>query len=240
MKTFLRVALWIVAIAVVIGAFVFFRSETSLVALAAAPILSPRVQRSQLWRNGIELQDQSLYSYVALPTPLTAAGGVLFFGDTESTVGRQRTNMTRANEVPGKTNFEIFGIGIKFLPPLTVLWADVLLAMRGAYLTLTVNNSERRVYHLSEFFPASVIAPSFSAAAGDNPVLIQQGTTYLHALDPTIVLQGGVSVVVRIFFTVDSAPLNTTIAGVIFNGLIDRGNVQLDQTPMLNAATAAS
>lgn len=201
-------------------------------------ITSQRVQRSQLWRPGVELQDNSLYSLVTLPTPITAANGVLFFGDTEATVGRQRTNMTRSNEVPGKTNFEAFGIGIKFHAPLTVVYQDVLTAIRDAWLELRVNNSERRVYHLSEFFPHLTVNPSFSAAAGDNPVLTHQGTYFEVPIDPTIVFQGGVSLIVRVFFATAMATLSATVMGVYFNGLIDRGDVKLDQTPLAQSAAA--
>lgn len=193
--------------------------------------MSGRTARSQLWRKGVEVQDYTLYSLVTLPAAINAANGILFFGDTESTVGRQRTNMTRSNEVPGKTNFEVFGIGIKFLAPLTVVYSSFNDAIRDAFVQLLVNNAERRVYHLSEFIPSAVIAPSFSAAAGDNPVLTHQGVSFLLPVDPTILLQGGVSVVLRIFFITNVAALGSTVVGVYFNGLLDRGDIVLDQTP---------
>lgn len=201
-------------------------------------IQSARTMRSQLWQTGKELQDYSLYSFVTLPATITTANGILFFGDTESTVGRQRTNMTRANEVPGKTQFEVFGIGLKFAPPLTVLFTAINDAIRDAFVVVLVNQAERRVYHMHEFFPFTAVAPSFSAAAGDNPVLTHQGASYLLPVDPTIVIQGGVQVMVRVFFTTQVASIGSTVMGVVMNGLIDRGDIQLDATPTVAVTTA--
>jgi hypothetical protein len=191
---------------------------------------SARTQRSQLWREGVELQDYTLYSLITLPAAINPANGNLFFGDTESAVGRQRTNLTRPNEVPGKTNFEIFGVRIKFLAPITVVMSSYLTAIRDAYCVLSVNNAERRVYHLSEFLPATIHAPSFSAAAGDHPIVTHLGQTFDYPMDPTVVLQGGVAFTFRIFFVTDVAALGSTVLGVYFNGFLDRGNIKLDQT----------
>lgn len=200
-------------------------------------IQSARTNRSQLWQTAKEMQDYSLYSFVTLPAAINASNGILFFGDTESTVGRQRTNMTRANEVPGKTNFEIFGIGLKFAPPLTVLWTTINDAIRDAFVVVLVNQAERRVYHAHEFFPATAITPSFSAAAGDNPVVTHQGGSYLLPVDPSIVVQGGVQFIVRVFFATNVAALGSTVMGVVCNGLIDRGDIQLDATPIVAVTT---
>lgn len=193
-------------------------------------IQSGRTLRSQIWDQGKEIQDWDLYSLITLPAAINAAAGNLFFGDTEGTVGRQRTNMTRPGEVPGGTQFEVFGIGIKFLPPLTVLWTSINDALRDAWLVVKVNNSERWVKHLSAFFPATAITPSFSAAAGDNPVITDMGTYYQRPVDPTIVLQGGIAFEVRVFFNTNVAPLGSTVMGVVLNGLLDRGQIQLDPT----------
>lgn len=214
------------------GDFVLASCAVAGTSLAMVTIVSPRTQRSQLWQTGHELQDYGLYSLITLPAAINPANGNLFFGDTETTVGRQRTNLTRPGEVPGKTNFEIFGIGIKFLAPLTVLYTSFQDAIRDAWIQFQVNNAERWVRHLSEFIPATVTAPSFSAAAGDNPVITHQGLNFTMPVDPTIVLQGGVNFTVRIFFFTNVAALGNTVVGVYFTGLLDRGAIQLDQQPL--------
>jgi len=198
------------------------------------PVNSPRLMRSQMQpqiAGGAEIQDARLYSYITLPAAINPANGNLFFADIEGTVGRQRTNMTRSGEVPGQTNFEIFGIGIKFLAPLTVLYTSYRTAILDAWAQLKVNQSERWVSHLGGLVEsASVIAPSFSAAAGDNPVMTQQSLSFVVPVDPTILIQGGVQFEFRIYFATNVAALGSTVMGVEFLGLLDRGDIQLDQT----------
>lgn len=186
----------------------------------------------------LELQDQPLYSLVTLPTPLTAAGGVSFFGDTVATVTLDRTNLDRPNQVPIGSTFECHGVGIRFLAPLTVVYSSFNTAMRDAYLQLTVNNSQRLTKHLSEFVSSSVLAPSFSAAAGDNPVLTQQGLDYYVNLALPISINSLTSFNIKVFFLTDVAALNATVMGVYMAGLLNRGNIKLDSSPAVPSAYA--
>lgn len=205
-------------------------------------IMSPRLQRSQLLQNAggdFELQDSEQYSLVTLPAAINPSGGVLFFGDTESAVGRARTNMTRAGEIPEKNAFEIFGVGLKFLPPFTVLWTSVLDAMRDAYITLVVNQSERGSWHMSRWFPSVALTPSEAAAANDVPVNTAVGRDFYKPMDPSIVLWGGVNFQLRVFFTTNVPALANTVLGVYFNGLMARGGVKLD-VPQSSTATGGS
>jgi len=194
------------------------------------------LQISQMYRAAVaqrlEVQDQSLYSLVTLPAAINPAGGIAFFGDTEAAVGRQRTNLTRSNEVPGRTNYEVHGIGIKFTAAPTVLFSSINDAVRDAYLEFQTNNALRRVFHLSEFFPAAEVSHSFSAAAGDNPFVSHVGTYFVRNIALPVLLLGGVNFSVRIYFTTNVAALGNTVMGVYFEGIIDRGNIKLDQTPV--------
>jgi hypothetical protein len=181
--------------------------------------------------KGLEVQHQKLYDLVTLPAAINAAGGIQFFGDTESAVGRQRTNLTRNNEVPGRTNYEIHGLGVKFTAAPTVVFSSVNDAVRDGWLELYINNSLRLVRHLTEFWPAVSYNPSFSAAAGDNPIVPHVGMYFILPLAIPIPLQGAVNFRVTVFFITNVAALGSTVMGCYLDGLIDRGPVQLDQTP---------
>lgn len=195
-----------------------------------------RLSLSQLFaagqQAGLEVQDQTLYSLVTLPAAINPSGGINFFGDSESAVGAQRTNLTEPNKVPSRLNYEIHGVAIKFTAAPTVLYTSINDAVRDAYMSIVVANSERKRYHLTEFLPTTYMAPSFSAAAGDNPVLAEQGISFYRPLALPIPLQGGVNFTVRVFFVTNVAALGSTVMGVYFGGLIDRGNVKLDQSPV--------
>jgi hypothetical protein len=202
---------------------------------------SINLQRSQMMaasqqlaasgQGALEVQDFPLYSYVTLPTPLTGAG-VQFFGDTIASVGIQRTNMTRPNQpIPG-TNYEVHGIRVIFAAPLTVVFSSFNTAILGAAISIFVNNTLRFQRHLRSFLPASIYAPSFSAAAGDNPVVTDQGYDGVYPLALAIPIQGETNFSVTITFATDVAALNATVMGVEFQGLLDRGNIKVDQTPV--------
>lgn len=198
---------------------------------------SVNLNLSQLYQRAVqkkkEIQHQKLYSLVTLPAAINAAGGISFFGDTESTVGRQRTNMTRPNEIPGGTNYEIHGIGIKFTASPTVTFTNINTAVRDAWFQLKINNSERLVRHLTEFFPSATVNPSFSAAAGDNPVVPQVGVSFILPLAIPIPLVGAVNFTSQVFFITDAGTsLGNTVMGMYFDGLIDRGSVTLDLGPV--------
>lgn len=197
--------------------------------------VSPIFEAAKSQGTYLELQDQSLYSLITLPTPLTAAGGVAFFGDTIATVTPDRTNLDRSNQVPIGSTYEIHGIGIKFLAPLTVVFASFVTATRDAWLELFVNNSLRFRAHLREFLQAVAYAPSFSAAAGDSPIVTDQGIDGWRDLALPITINDYTNFNVRIFFATDVAALNNTVAGVWLGGIINRGNIKLDSTPTVPA-----
>lgn len=179
----------------------------------------------------LELQDQPLYSYVTLPAAINPAQGINFFGDAEATVGAQRTNLTRPNQVPNGTKFEMHGIRVIFAAPLTVLFTSYNTAIRDAFLTLTVGTSRRIQLHLRNFIQQTIIAPSFSAAAGDNPILTEQGYEAAKQLLFPILIQDQTNFGVNITFVTDVAALGSTVMGVQLEGILDRGNIKLDQSP---------
>jgi hypothetical protein len=191
------------------------------------------------WRLGqpLEIQDQPLYSLITLPAAINPAGGNNFFADAAATVGLQRTNLTRPNQVPPGTNFEIHGIRIFFLAPITVLFTSYVTAIRDAFLVLTVNNSQRLTRHLRDFTVGTIYAPSVSAAAGDNPIVTDQGIDGVFALALPIPLQGATTFGVTVTFITDVAALGSTVMGVELLGLLDRGNIKLDQSPVRSAAS---
>lgn len=181
----------------------------------------------------LELQYQPLWSYVTLPAALNAAGGINFFGDAEATVGTQRTNLTRPNQVPNGTNYEVHGIRIIFSSvPVTVLWTSFITALRDAYLVFKVGTSDRLKLHGRSFLPSTIYAPSVSAAAGDNPVLTEQGYEAVIQLILPIPLADQTNFGVNMVFTTDVAALGNTVMGVQLEGLIDRGNIKPDQSPV--------
>lgn len=183
---------------------------------------------SKLFRSGVEVQHNMLYSLVTLPATITATNGILFFGDTEGSVGRHRTNLTKPNEAPGSANFEIHGIGVKFTAAPTVLWTALNDATRDSFMVLIVNGAERLVKHLGEFLPAMAVLPSFSAAAGDNPVITHQGPYFVVPIELPILLPRGVNFTLRVFFATQVASIGSTVMGVFLNGLIDKGAIDLD------------
>lgn len=201
--------------------------------------VSPLFNAAQKMGVYLELQDQPLYSLVTLPTPLTAAGGVSFFGDTIATVTPDRTNLDRPQQVPVGSTFEIHGIGIRFLAPITVLYTSFNTAMRDAWMELTVNQSLRNRLHLSQFVSSAVIAPSVSAAAGDSPVLTQVGLDYYINLAVPITINSITNFFIKVYFATDVAAINATVMGVYLAGLLNRGNVKLDSSPAVPSAYAS-
>lgn len=208
-------------------------------ALAMNPI---NLGMSQMFNQGareafmagqpLELQDQPLYSLITLGAVINPAGGNNFFADASATVGLQRTNLTRPNQVPPGTNFECHGIRIFFLAPLTVVFADFVTAIRDGFLVLTVNNSQRLTRHLRDFTVGTIYAPSFSAAAGDNPVVTDQGIDGVFNLALPITIQDRTTFGVNITFVTNVASLAATVMGVELLGIMDRGNIKLDLSPV--------
>lgn len=199
--------------------------------LNRSQMMAAAQQIAQSGGQSLEVQDFPLYSFVTLPTPLTGAG-VQFFGDTISTVGLQRTNLTRPNQMLPGTNYEIHGMRLVFAAPLTVVFSSFNTALLGAAIQIFVNNTLRFQRQCRSFLPASIYAPSFSAAAGDNPIITDMGYDGIYPLSVPIPLQGETNFSVTITFATDVAALNATVMGVEFLGLIDRGNIKVDQTPV--------
>ena len=240
---FNRSVLQVVGLMLVIATAVLFHEVGPLLAIPGMALaLNPfyvyqtsKIIQGALAAQGLgeplEVQHQPLYSFVTLPAAINPAGGINFFGDAEATVGTQRTNLTRPNQVPNGTNFEMHGIRIIFAAPITVVFTSYNTAVRDAFLILTVGTSQRLKLHLRNFLPATIYAPSFSAAAADNPIVTEQGFESSIQLLCPILLQQQTNFGVNIVFVTDVAALGSTVMGVQLEGILDRGNIKLDQSP---------
>ncbi len=176
----------------------------------------------------LSVVDHTIYSIKTIPTPTNQ--DIVFFDETEASVGKHKSNLTLANQLSKNwKKFDVYGIGIKFFDLVSA--ESLVQFFRDSFYSFKISDTELKWGHLSEFFNSNAfVYYEQTSTEGTLSTRIQdlyssgKGSGFYHGFISGLELSitSGVHFVFTISCKSSIAELQGKSIGVFLKGKLER------------------